>query len=94
MPNRYLALHPRFLANFKITIAAPFNANSTKTVAYIDSALKGLRPDMVVLAQVDGVTGAIVTGASCAGDDTVDVVFLNDGPSGAKANLTLTVVGL
>ena len=94
MPNRQLAYHPRFLANFKITIEAPFNANATKVVASIDPALKGLRPDMVVLAQVDGATGAIAIGASCAGDDTVDVVFRNDGPSGAKANLTLTIVGL
>ena len=94
MPNRHLAYHPRFLANFKITIEAPFNAGATKQVHYDDTALKGLKTDMVISAQVDGESGAVVIGATCIEDDSINVIFRNISISGAKANLTLTVAGL
>ena len=93
MPNRQLAYHPRFIANFEIDIATPFNANATKTVEFDDDELKGVKPDMVLSAQVDGDSGAIAIGASCSDEDEVTVVFRNDGATGAKNDLNLTIIG-
>ena len=95
MPNKHIAQHPRFITNFPVIISATgFGANATKAVSYTESALKGLKTDMVIVATVDGNSGVIVVGAGCSVDGRVSVVYRNNGAAGVKRGLTLTVVGL
>ena len=91
MPNKYIAQHPRFIANVAAAIPAPFAVNAFKAYNY---TVKGLTPDMVIVATIDGDSGVVVVGASCLAKDRVSVIYRNNGAAGRKGGMTLTVVGL